>query len=258
MSEEEKRELSEEEKEKAEENELTILESDVLEEPHTNEDGLADLIIADVKTTEISEPTVDIGGVVESRRRDKKPEPDIVTPPKTEQELDIPLSNSAEQALNLSIKKNSALTEFLGDPIENDRLVEVLRENRSTSTLLNTIMSELAEESAYLKAQRMAKWQSGGVMEDSSELSLKRLRVLKGLVDTLSEKEKMRREDKVGKVDFHSDAFARVLKHFLDIILETFDRVGIPEQYKEIFFPALAKAFDGFEKKAEKLYYGKD
>ena len=62
----------------------------------------------------------------------------------------------------------------------------------------------------------------------------------------------------MGKIDFFSDNFQRVLKNFLEIIQKTFRKVNIPSQFEDIFFSQLAKDFDNFEKKAEKIYYGKD
>ena len=37
---------------------------------------------------------------------------------------------------------------------------------------------------------------------------------------------------------------------------ETFEKIGIPEQFNDIFFVQLAQNLEGYEKKLEKIYYG--
>lgn len=158
----------------------------------------------------------------------------------------------AQAAANLP--EASEIKKALANPAANDKLVEAVRRDESTLGILNTVMEEIAEEAAYLKAWRNAVW-NGEI--DISEATLSRIKMLKNLVDTLASREKMKREKAVGKVDFHSENFQNVLKFFMDMILKTFKKVKIPPQYEDIFFTQLAKDFDGFEKKAERIYYGK-
>jgi hypothetical protein len=82
--------------------------------------------------------------------------------------------------------------------------------------------------------------------------------MLKHLVETIVEQEKLKRASVTGKVDFHGEAFQRVLKFFMETILKTFKKVHIPVQFEDIFFTELAKEFSTFEKDAERIYYGKD
>jgi len=116
-------------------------------------------------------------------------------------------------------------------------------------------LEEMAEEAAFIKAWRNNNWDGTA---DLSEATGKRIKMLKDIVETLVEKEKLKKEKNVGKVDFYGDNFQRVLKHFLEVIQKTFKKVSIPAQFEDIFFTQLAKEFDGFEKSAEKIYYGKD
>lgn len=169
--------------------------------------------------------------------------------------LSVAQLHQVKKSVNNNITSNPGLATDLTDALDNDLLLDVVKRNRPTSTILDQLMEEIAEEAAFLKAWRNLNWNS---KFDLSESSLKRVRMLKSLVDTLVEKEKIKNQKSIGKVDFHSDSFNRVLKYFLEVILDTFNKVGIPAQYYDIFFTELAKAFDGFEKKAEKLYYGKD
>jgi hypothetical protein len=175
--------------------------------------------------------------------------------PILEKPVPLPELSTAVKALAASVQKNNALQKFIGNPVENDSLVEVVRNGSSTTTVLNAVMEEIAEEAAFIKAWRNQNW-DGGV--DLSEATGKRIKMLRDLVETVVEREKLNNAKNVGKVDFQGENFQRVLKHFLEVIQKTFKKVNIPSQFEDIFFTQLAKEFDGFEKKAEKLYYGKD
>ena len=161
---------------------------------------------------------------------------------------------NAEAQAAANLPEASEIRKALANPAVNDRLVEEVRKDSSTLTLLNTVMEEIAEEAAYLKAWRNAVWNGE---TDISDATMTRIKMLKSLVDTLVEREKMKREKSVGRVDFHSDNFQNVLRFFMATILKTFKKVKVPPQYEDIFFTQLAQDFDGFEKKAERLYYGK-
>ena len=163
------------------------------------------------------------------------------------------LTKISEQ-VKLVIPEVSEIRKAITNPAANDKLVEVIRKDESTVTLLNTVMEEIAEEAAYLKAWRNQVWDG---QEDISEATLSRIKMLSELVKTLSEREKLKKDKNVGKVDFHSENFQNVLKYFMSVIMTTFKKVQIPKQYEDIFAAQLAKDFDGFEKKAEKIYYGK-
>jgi hypothetical protein len=180
------------------------------------------------------------------------PEPDpVINGPLTP----VVTCNEPNKVLSVSLRKNGTLAKFMGNPVENDPLVDAVRNETSTANILNVLMEEMAEEAAFIKAWRNENW-DGQV--DMSEATSKRIKMLKDLVDTLVEKEKLKKEKNVGKIDFHGDNFQRVLKYFLEVIQRTFKKVAVPSQFEDIFFTQLAKEFDGFEKAAEKIYYGKD
>jgi len=165
------------------------------------------------------------------------------------------VSNDANKMLALNMQSaNNAMTNIAGQPIENDALLAAVRKESSASTLLNVLMEEMAEEAAFIKAWRNQNWNGD---KDLSEATAKRIKMLKDMVDTLVEREKLKKEKSVGKIDFYGDNFQRVLKYFLEVIQKTFHKVAIPSQFEDIFFTQLAKEFDGFEKAAEKTYYGK-
>lgn len=175
---------------------------------------------------------------------DEDPEDALVVPPM-----------GATVVANVNITPGGQLSNIIANPLENDNLVAVIRDNKPTGTIMRAIMEEIAEEAAYIKAWRVDKWNTG---EDLSDATFKRIKMLKHLVETIIEQEKLKKESVSGKVDFHGEAFKRVLKYFLETIQKTFRKVHIPVQFEDIFFTELAKAFDNFEKIAEKLYYGKE
>jgi hypothetical protein len=158
-------------------------------------------------------------------------------------------------ALSINVIPEEPLDRSLISPIENDKLLSTIKDRKSVNTVMNLVVEELAEEAAYLKAWRNEQWSSGN---DVSAVTFKRIKTLKNLVDTLIEQDKLKKSNSIGKVDFYGEAFSRVLKYFLEVIQSTFHKVNIPAQYESIFFPELSKAFDNFEKKAERLYYGKE
>lgn len=168
--------------------------------------------------------------------------------------MSMPALPEMAASVDASIPEASEIKKALTNPAVNDKLVEVVRRDDSTVTILNTLMEEIAEDAAYLKAWRNTVWDG---QKDISESVLSRTKMLSEFVKALSEREKLKREKAVGKVDFHSENFQNVLKYFMSVIIETFRKVQIPPQYEDIFVTQLAKEFDGFEKKAEKIYYGK-
>jgi len=143
---------------------------------------------------------------------------------------------------------------FLEDPTREDVLLESIRNDEPVATILNQVLEEIAEEACYLKAFR--KDNSGPGM-DFSDVSAKRIKMLKSLVESLVEKEKIKNSKDTGKIDFHSKNFENIFAHFLNVVKETFEKVSVPKQYEDIFFTQLAKDLDGFERAAEKIYYGK-
>jgi len=167
-----------------------------------------------------------------------------------------PNPNLPQMAAGLDVHapESSEIRKALTNPAANDKLVEVIRKDESTITLLNTLMEEIAEEAAFIKAWRNANWDGE---KDISEATGTRIKMLAEMVKAISEREKLKKSNAVGKVDFHSENFQNVLKYFMTVIIDTFRKVQIPKQYEDIFVTQLAKDFDGFEKKAEKIYYGK-
>lgn len=163
--------------------------------------------------------------------------------------------NSPDEVVDMSISQGSSLQKNLADPTIDDKLLASIRSGDPASAVFNNVLEEIAEELCYLKAFRNTNW-DGDL--DFSDISAKRIRSLKSLVESLVEREKINNSKNVGKVDFQGKNFENVFSYFLGVIKETFDSCGIPPQFSDIFFTKLAKELDGFEKKAERIYYGKE
>lgn len=163
--------------------------------------------------------------------------------------------NDARGALlNFTIPSGSSLQKTLLDPTLEDPLYESVKGDEPVATVLNLVLLEIVEEICFLKACRNTSWDTE---QDYSDISSKRVKSLKGLVEALVEKERIKNNKDTGRVDFHSKNFENVFSHFLGVIKATFDKVSVPKQYEDIFFTQLAKDLDGFERDAEKIYYGK-
>jgi hypothetical protein len=164
------------------------------------------------------------------------------------------VENDPDDILQVNIKPGSLLQRTIEDPTENDDLYRSLKNNDPTTTVLNHVMVEIAEEAAYLKTWRRENY---NLKEDLSDISNKRILILKKLVETIEKKEKLNMSKASGRVDFHSENFQKVFGHFLEVVKSTFEKVNIPAQYDQIFFSQLAKDLDGFEDIAERIYSGK-
>jgi len=165
------------------------------------------------------------------------------------------LINEPQDLLAINVKGHSQLQQLIEDPLENDDLYQAIDNDDPAPALLRSAMKEYAEEIAYLKAWRKHNYKLDADM--TSEISDKRMKALFNLVKAVLEREKIASKQSKGKIDFHGENFAKVFQFFLQEVQETFKTVNIPEQYQKIFFPQLAKRLDGFEKKAERIYYGK-
>lgn len=243
--------------EKKKKEELDVYEGDVCQDPTDDivREVIEDLPIDKYPILDVnSNFLADIAFEEEERAREKA-EQSVLTPAVPPSPSQI-VKNNIMGSVKINLKPgNSPLVNAIANPVENDNLVSVIRENKPVSTVLNTVMEEIAEEAAYIKAWRNENWNTG---EDISEATFKRIKMLKHLVETIVEQEKLKRASVTGKVDFHGEAFQRVLKFFMETILKTFKKVHIPVQFEDIFFTELAKEFSTFEKDAERIYYGKD
>lgn len=234
---------------------LDIYEEDICQETSDIVNDILETASSTAEPVPILDVTKDFINIIAIEEEEKVRKKEVLTPAVNTSPSQV-LRNNINNALKINLKPGAnPLTNAIANPVENDNLVAVLRNNKPTNTVLHAVMEEIAEEAAYIKAWRNENWNTG---EDLSEATFKRIKMLKHLVETVIEQEKLKRSSATGKVDFHGEAFERVLKYFLETIQKTFKTVNIPRQYEDIFFTELAKEFDGFEKIAERIYYGKE
>lgn len=207
------------------------------------------------KKGEVYDLANDHSNALYKRKRLIKEESDSVITPPIPPDVSKEENINIEGALSINVIPEETMDRSLISPIENDKLLSTIKDRKSVNTVMNLVAEELAEEAAYLKAWRNEQWSNGN---DVSGITFKRIKTLKNLIDTLIEQDKLKKSNSVGKIDFYGEAFSRVLQYFLEVIQKTFRKVNIPPQYESIFFPELAKAFDNFEKRAERIYYGKE
>lgn len=245
---------------KKKKSDLEVYEGDICGDP---EETIVDSLLEDIPPS--LDPIVGINrdfmseiAFKEEEKAKKETVDKIITPADIQIPSQTPsqvLTNNMKGSVKITVKPGTSLSNSIANPTENDNLVSVIRDNKPTNTVLRAIMGEIAEEAAYIKAWRNDNWNTG---EDISEATFKRIRMLKHLVETIVEQEKIKKNSVTGKVDFHGEAFQKVLKYFLETIQKIFRKVHIPVQFEDIFFTELAKSFDNFEKIAERIYYGKD
>lgn len=164
-----------------------------------------------------------------------------------------PVINDPTDVLDISIQPGQPLQRAMVDPVRNDQLFASVRSEESATTIFNGIMQEIAEELAYLKAFRREQFLGD---HDVSDVSFKRVKALRELVETLVKREQTR-DKREGKIDFYGERFEKVMTYFLETVSNAFDKAGVPDQFHDIFFAQLGQDLEGFEKKVEKIYYGK-
>ena len=137
------------------------------------------------------------------------------------------------------------------EEIKEDMILTAVREEESPDQILHAVMYGLAEEQDSLKLLRSVKHNEG---KDTSHISLKRGTLLKYMSETLIQRQALVSTN--GEVDLRGPRFREVFRVFLDLINDTFDEVKIPPEYKDMFFTALSRNFEGWETKAEKILKG--
>lgn len=179
---------------------------------------------------------------------------DHTSKPEDEDPIRNPIVNDPTELISIDLEEDGELDRTLMDPAKNDKLLTTVRNDSSLSILYNGIMEEICEDIAYLKLARKEAFLARE--ENFVDISFKRIKSLRELVEILVKREQGKSKQEA-KIDFNGDAFQNVLKFFLKTISDTFEKVSIPQQFIDIFFAQLGQELEGFEKKIEKIYYGK-
>jgi hypothetical protein len=166
----------------------------------------------------------------------------------------VPIINDPEDLLEGTADPKEIAKRMFSDPTKNDTLYDLVKKDDTSTHVFKQVLKEIAEELAYLKAARKINFLT---QTDSTDTSSQRIRALKSLVDMIAEREKAQSQYG-GKIDFRGDRFEKVVEFFLEAVKTAFEKSGIPEQFNDIFYTQLAQDLDGFEKKVENIYYGKN
>jgi hypothetical protein len=202
----------------------------------------------------IKEPTKTMDQIIKEPVVDYRQEMTRMVLDRNSKTIEHPLIiNDPSELLDGTIDPNEIIQQLITDPTKNDALCASINRDDTVNSIFNQIMKEIADELAYLKAYRKIHYLG---KDDISEVSVKRVKCLKSLVDTLIEKEKLKNSAFEGKIDFGSEKFESIMEFILEKVKETFEKIGIPEQFNDIFFVQLAQNLEGYEKKLEKIYYG--
>jgi len=146
-----------------------------------------------------------------------------------------------------SIAENLADSSIINpEEMADDQICVTIREDEVPDNILKAVLWGLAEEQSSLKVLRVKQQREG---KDSSHISIKRGTLLKYMSETLLQRQSLHGSS--DEIDFKGPKFREVFKMFLQTISDTFDQVKIPVEYREMFFHALSKNLDGWEKKAE-------
>ena len=165
-------------------------------------------------------------------------------------ELDIDFSEIIDEGVAEAIHPVGSLEDVDVPTVtdEEDGICKALEEDNTLEDVYKSVLWGFAEEQRALRDYRITKEKSG---KDIVMTASKRSQVLKYMVEALRIKTEILSDH--GSLDVRGPKFRAVFKMFLDIVSETFDKVGIPAEYKEMFFHALSKNLDGWEERAEKI-----
>ena len=134
------------------------------------------------------------------------------------------------------------------DFVEDDELLEKVRENPEGGTVLDHVMAGLAEEAASLAFERTEAERKG---ESTSQISMRRINALKAVGDSwIKRKEQLAS----GGVDMESPAFKRLFQFILDTLRDALeeDVKARPEMIETIFTAFSRRLDDDWTRDANK------
>lgn len=122
--------------------------------------------------------------------------------------------------------------------VDVDELLGVIRTNPEGPSVLDHVMTGLAEEAASLGFERVNAERHG---QDTSGISMKRVTALKAVGETW-----LRRKEQLSAagVDLDSAAFAKLFKFIMDTFRESLIQAGSRPEMIETVFTGLAKRID--------------
>lgn len=176
---------------------------------------------------------------------DKKDSGNTVSPdnessnsPKLSDAEGKPIKIDEEESLQLVIPDKR-------DVIQEDPLIKALLNEEDTFGLLDVVLSELAEESASLKYERIKKEFDD---EATDRISLRRANILKMINDSIIQKRNLALND---LVNLKSPQWQIVFQELMIKIRQTFDELDFSSEQMELFFDKLQNNLEGFEEVTE-------
>jgi hypothetical protein len=164
----------------------------------------------------------------------------------------IVMSNSPGRKSKIELKPiNEKVGEMLRAKVifvDDDPLLSSVRQNPEGSTVLDFVITGLAEEAASLSFERTEAERRG---EETSQISIRKINALKAVGDTwIKRKEQLSN----GAVDLDSPAFKRVFEFIMDTFRETLsvDVQVRPEMIETIFTAFSRRLTDDWSREAVK------
>jgi hypothetical protein len=139
------------------------------------------------------------------------------------------------------LEYHAAMSEEKAKFISQDPVV-VATQGRDALTVLRTIRSEMAKESAALHFQRVESEKYG---KDTAQVSSRRLEALNKIASIEFEIKKLGAD----VIDLHGERFQRVFAFWIETLKEVAQATLPPEQL-DLFFNRLETTLDGWEDKA--------
>lgn len=149
-----------------------------------------------------------------------------------------PLKIEEDQSLQLVVPDKR-------DVIKEDPLIKALINEQDTFGLLDVVLTELAEESASLKYERIKKEFDN---EPTDRISLRRANILKIINDSIIQKRNLALND---LVNLRSPQWQIVFQELMLKVRQTLGELGYSSEQMELFFDKLQNNLEGFEEITE-------
>lgn len=125
-------------------------------------------------------------------------------------------------------------------------LVERLRADGKvdSESLLIALIDELVKETDNLLGNHLIATENGE-LRDASVISYKRGELLEKVLKAVQSKSQMERE---GGVDIDSPSMVVIFTYFMKKVKETFEKMAMPDEQRDIFFRMLGEATDSWKR----------
>jgi len=134
------------------------------------------------------------------------------------------------------------------EAISQDLLLKMIREGSNSFALLDSVIEEIAIETASMKYERGLTEKR---LQDTTKVSKARSQVLKMIGDLLVTKKELARQN---IINLRSKKMQAVFKYLIGIVRETIENTHeISPEQRELFFANLQKSLIEFEDRAEEI-----